>query len=82
MAAKLSKQELEGPDIFQSTIERVNDYIAENKIRFYVILAVTALVIAAATGGYFYWNNYQTSSVQLYAKARIILLKTRASPRR
>lgn len=80
MAAKLSKQELEGPDVFQSTMERVTDYIAENKTRFYVIVAVIVSVIVAATSGYFYWNNYQTSAVQLYAKAQDNLAQNPGKP--
>ncbi len=34
MAAKLSKKELKGPDIFQSSFEKITDYIYENTIRF------------------------------------------------
>lgn len=80
MAAKLSKKELEGPDVFQSSVERITDYIAENKTRFYVIAAAIVLVIAAAIGGYFYWNNYQTSAIQLYAKAQDNLAQNQGKP--
>ena len=70
MAAKLSKKELKGPDIFQSTFERISDYISENKTRFYAI--VTAVVLAAiiAFGIYMYWSNYQSSAREMYAKAQ------------
>lgn len=80
MAAKLSKKELEGPDVFQSSVERITDYIAENKTRFYVITAAIVIVIAAAIGGYFYWNNYQTSAIQLYAKAQDNLAQNSGNP--
>jgi predicted negative regulator of RcsB-dependent stress response len=70
MAAKLSKKELEGPDIFQSGIERLTDYIAENKARVYVIAAAIGMAIIVAISIYFYWNNYQASAVQSYAKAQ------------
>lgn len=80
MAAKLSKKELEGPDVFQSSIERLTDYIAENKTRFYVIFAAIVVVIAAAIGGYFYWNNYQTSAVQIYTKAQDNLAQNPGKP--
>ncbi len=72
MAEKLSKQDLEGPDAFQSTIELISDYIAENKKRFYSI--VTAIVLAAgiAFGIYMYWSHYQYSAKDLYAKAQDI----------
>ena len=70
MAAKLSKKELKQPDAFQSTIEVINDYISENKKRFYSI--VTAVVLAAiiAFGIYMYWSNYQSSAREMYAKAQ------------
>jgi predicted negative regulator of RcsB-dependent stress response len=70
MVAKLSKKELEGPDIFQSSMERFTDYIAENKTRVYIIVTAIVLVFFIAIGIYFYWNNYQLSAVQLYAKAQ------------
>jgi len=70
MSAKLSKQELKGPDIFQSTFERVSDYISENKTRFYVIVTSIVVAFGIAFGTYFYWNNYQTSAAEIYAKAQ------------
>jgi predicted negative regulator of RcsB-dependent stress response len=70
MAAKLSKKELKGPDVFQSSFERINDYISENKIRFYVIVTTSILAIVVAVGIYLYWNNYQTSATEIYAKAQ------------
>ena len=70
MATKLSKKELKGPDVFQSSIELITDYISENKNRFYAI--VTAVVLAAiiALGIYMYWSNYQSSAREMYAKAQ------------
>jgi predicted negative regulator of RcsB-dependent stress response len=80
MAAKLSKKELEGPDVFQSGIEKITDYIAENKTRFRVIVAAASLVIIIAVGIYFYWNNYQVSALGLYAKAQDNLVKNVEKP--
>ena len=80
MAAKLSKRELEGPDVFQSGIEKLTDYIAENKTRFNVIVAAVVLAIIVAVGIYFYWSNYQTSAVSLYAKAQDNLAKNAEKP--
>jgi tetratricopeptide (TPR) repeat protein len=80
MAAKLSKKELEGPDVFQSGIEKITDYIAENKTRFRVIVAAASLVIIVAVGIYFYWNNYQVSALGLYAKAQDNLAKNAEKP--
>jgi len=70
MAAKLSKQELKGPDIFQSTFERITDYISENQTRFYVIVTSIVVALAIAFGIYLYWKNYQTSAVEIYAKGQ------------
>jgi len=80
MAAKLSKKELEGPDIFQSSFDRITDFIAENKIRFYVIVIaiISAIIIALAI--YFYWNSYQSSAIGLYAKAQANLVKNSEKP--
>lgn len=68
MAEKLTKQDLEGPDAFQSTIEIIRDYISDNKKRFYSI--VTAIVLASiiAFGIYMYWSNYQESAKEMYAR--------------
>lgn len=76
MAAKLSKQELKSPDVFQSTAERIGDYISANKAR--VILSGSALgcAIIIALGIYFYWNYYSTSALKLYAKAQGNILKS------
>lgn len=70
MAAKLSKKELEGPDFFQTNVERLTDYIAENKTRVYVVVTAICLVIALASGIYIYWNNYQASALKLYSEAQ------------
>jgi predicted negative regulator of RcsB-dependent stress response len=80
MAAKLSKQELEGPDIFQSSIEKITDYISENRTRFYVIVTaiISAVIIAFAI--YFYWSNYQSSAVELYDKAQTYIAKPNVKP--
>lgn len=70
MAAKLSKKELKQPDAFQSTMEVIINYISENKTRFYAI--VTAVIVAAVItfGIYMYWSYYQSSAINMYAKAR------------
>lgn len=80
MSAKLSKKELEGPDAFQSGIERFTDYIEENKTRFYVIVTAIVLAVVIAVGIYFYWNNYQTSAIELYAKAEDNLIRNNEKP--
>ena len=80
MAARLSKKELEGPDIFQSSIEKITDFISENKTRFYVIVTAIILAVIVAFAIYFYWNNYQSSAVELYNKAQTYIAKTNAKP--
>jgi predicted negative regulator of RcsB-dependent stress response len=80
MAAKLSKKELERPDAFQSSMERLTDYIAVNKTRVYVVGAAIGLAIIIAIGIYFYWSNYQTSALGLYAKAHDNMIKNGDKP--
>jgi predicted negative regulator of RcsB-dependent stress response len=80
MTAKMSKKELESPDLFQSSLERVSDYISENTVRFYVIIAAIVAAVIIAIGIYFYWNNYQNSAVDLYAKAQDYVAKNSDKP--
>ncbi len=80
MAAKLSKKDLKQPDAFQSTVEVIQDYILENQKRFYAI--VTAIVLAAiiAFSIYMYWNNYQSSAREMYAKAQANVARNIETP--
>ncbi len=72
MAGKLTKEDLEGPDAFQSTIDEIRDYIAENKKRFYSIVMAIVVASLVAIGIYMYWSHYQYSAQDLYAKAQHI----------
>lgn len=74
MAAKMSKKELKSPDAFQSTFERLGDYVAVNRTR--VTVAATALILAIliVAGIYFYWSHYSQSALKLYAKAQANIL--------
>lgn len=76
MAAKLSKKQLKEPDVFQSSFEKIFDYISENTIRFFAIAATVILTIVIAFGIYLYWNNYQTTAAQIYAKAQAGMLRS------
>lgn len=80
MAAKLSKKELKSPDAFQTTFEKVGEYVEENKGR--VIIAGTALACAVllALGIYFYWSYYSSSALKLYAQAQENILKSGDNP--
>jgi predicted negative regulator of RcsB-dependent stress response len=80
MAAKLSKQDLEGPDAFQSTIESITDYISENKKRFYSIVTAIVVASAIAIGIFMYWNHYQFSAKEMYAKANENLAQNIENP--
>jgi predicted negative regulator of RcsB-dependent stress response len=75
MAAKLSKKELKQPDVFQSTFEKIVDYISENTMRFYTIATTVVLTVIIAFGIYLYWSNYQTTAAQIYAKAQASLYR-------
>lgn len=74
MAAKMSKKELKSPDAFQSTFERLGDYVAENKTRVSVTATALVCAILIAAGIYFYWNHYSHSALKLYAKAQANIL--------
>lgn len=76
----MSKKELEGPDFFESGIERFTDYVSENKSRVYIIAASISMAIIITVGIYFYWHSYQTSSTQLYAKAQDNLVMNAEKP--
>jgi len=70
MAGKLSKQDLEGPDAFQSTVDLIRDYISENKKRFYSIVSAIFIACILTFGIYMYWSHYQYSAKEMYAAAR------------
>lgn len=80
MAAKLSKKELKEPDVFQSGIQKITDYISENKTRFYTILTTSILAVVIAVGIFLYWKDYQTSATQIYAKARSAMGRNAQNP--
>jgi tetratricopeptide (TPR) repeat protein len=70
MAEKLSKKELKSPDAFQTTFERMGDYVLENKSRVMVVSAALVCAFVLAMGIYLYWTSYTNSSLKLYAKAQ------------
>ncbi len=75
MSSKITKKELNSPDAFQSSFEKVVDYVSLNKTRVTVagVALVCAIVIAA--GIYFFWGYYSNSALKLYAKAQENILK-------
>ncbi|KQC11437.1 MAG: hypothetical protein APR62_01630 [Smithella sp. SDB] len=80
MAAKLSKKELKQPDAFQSTMELIMNYIAENKTRFYAIVTAVILSVVITFGIYMYWSYYQSSALDMYAKARNDMARNIGNP--
>lgn len=80
MAAKLSKKELKSPDAFQSTFERVGDYVSDNKTRVMVVVVAFACAVLVALGIYFYWSYYTNSALKLYAKAQGNILRSGDTP--
>ena len=80
MSAKLSKKELKGPDIFQSSFEKITDYISENTTRFFAIATTAILTVVIAFGIYLYWSNYQTNATQIYAKAQASMFRSGENP--
>ncbi|MGA2525122.1 MAG: tetratricopeptide repeat protein [Smithellaceae bacterium] len=80
MSAKLSKKQLKGPDIFQSSFEKITDYISENTVRFFAIATTVILTVVIAFGIYLYWSNYQTTAAQIYAKAQASVIRSEVDP--
>jgi predicted negative regulator of RcsB-dependent stress response len=80
MAAKMSKQELNEPDAFQSTVELITDYISENTNRFYSIVAAIVIAAVIALGIYMYWSDYQSTARDMYAKAQLSVAKNNETP--
>jgi tetratricopeptide (TPR) repeat protein len=76
MAAKLSKKELKSPDAFQTTFEKVGDYVSENRTRVTIIGIALICAVAIASGIYFYWSYYSGSALKLYATAQGNILKS------
>ncbi len=76
MAAKLSKKELKSPDAFQTTFEKVGDYVSENRTRVTIIGIALICAVAIASGIYFYWSYYSGSALKLYATAQSNILKS------
>jgi predicted negative regulator of RcsB-dependent stress response len=70
MSEKLSKKELKSPDAFQSTFEKLGDYISENQTRVIVTASALLCAVILVMGIYFYWSNYSNSALKIYAKAQ------------
>jgi len=75
MSAKLSKKELKSPDAFQTTFEKVSDYISENRTRVTIIGIALVCAVAIALGIYSYWSYYSGSALKLYSRAQENILK-------
>ncbi len=70
MSTKLTKEELKSPDAFQSTFEKIGDYVVANQTRVTLIAVALVSAVVIAAGIYFYWGYYSNSALKLYAKAQ------------
>lgn len=75
MSSKITKKELNSPDAFQTSFERLADYVALNKTRVTVAGVALVCAIFIAAGIYFFWGYYSSSALKLYAKAQENILK-------
>jgi predicted negative regulator of RcsB-dependent stress response len=75
MSSKLTKKELNSPDAFQSSVERISDYVALHRTRVTIAGVALACAIIIAAGIYFYWGYYSDSALKLYTKAQENTLK-------
>jgi tetratricopeptide (TPR) repeat protein len=76
MAAKLSKKELKSPDAFQTTFEKIGEYVSEHKTRVTIVGTALVCAVVIAVGIYFYWNYYSGSALKLYAQAQGNILQS------
>ncbi|MBP1710390.1 MAG: hypothetical protein H6Q49_592, partial [Deltaproteobacteria bacterium] len=76
MSEKLSKKDLKSPDAFQSTFEKLGDYISENQTRVIVTSSAFLCAVILVMGIYFYWSHYSNSALKIYAKAQGNILKS------
>ena len=76
MSSKLSKKELNSPDAFQSSFERISDYVVLNRARVTIVGVALACAIVIAASIYFFWGYYSNSALKLYAKAQDNILKS------
>ncbi len=76
MSSKLTKEDLYGPDAFQSTFEKISDYVSANKSRVTIaaIALISAIIIALSI--YFAWGYYSNSALRLYTKVQDNILKS------
>ncbi len=75
MSEKLTKKDLKSPDAFQSTFEKLGDYISENQTRVIVTASALLCAVILVMGIYFYWSHYSNSALKIYAKAQGNILK-------
>jgi len=77
MVKKITKQELEKPDLFQVAQVRITKYISDNKSKIYITLGIIVLILATSAGWYLYRTNYEDNAQKLYTKAHNATLQSR-----
>lgn len=75
MAKKMTKKELEKPDIFRLAIERVTTYISENRSKIYLVSGILTLIVMLSCGWYLYRMNYEKNAQKIYSKANLESIK-------
>lgn len=75
MAKKVAKKDIEKPDLFQVTVNKISTYLSENKKKIYLISGVITSLIVIAIGWYLYKMNYENNAQKLYAKAYLAAMK-------
>lgn len=76
MARKITKKEIEQPDSFQATVNKISTYISENRKKIYFISGVITSIILISIGWYLYRMNYENNAQKLYAKAHLAGMKS------
>ncbi len=76
MAGKITKKELKEPDFLQVEFAKLMQFIKRHQSKFYIVLMLHLLGLAAAAGWYLYKLNYEKSASRIYNEAEKLAIKS------
>jgi len=74
-AAKPGKKDLEQPDVFFETVEKLSVYVRENRNRLFLAGGVLAIALIAAGGWFFYHSHNEREASRLHFEAKLRVMK-------
>ncbi len=72
MTRKVTRKEIEQPDSFQRTVDKISAYFSKNKAKIYMASGVIVLIFILSAGWYLYRMNYNSNAQKLYSKAYVL----------